>query len=111
MGDFRRREPRSGGRFSRQRQFSRGSFRDRDSGSSRFGGAGSDERETFEATCGKCGKRCSLPFKPTNRKPVYCSDCFRKSGSSETRSSSSSSGELEKINEKLDKIMRALHVD
>ncbi len=113
MGEFGRREPRSGGRFSRQRQFSRGGSRDRDSGSSRFRGDDRSERELFEATCDKCGKQCSLPFRPTNSKPVYCSDCFRQQKDrSEMRSSGSdNSAELEKINEKLDKIMRALHLD
>ncbi len=111
MGDFKRRESRSGGRFNRQRQFSRGRFDERDSGSSRFGGRDSSERESFEATCDKCGRQCSLPFKPTSGKPVYCSDCFRQKDRSETRGDPSQSVELEKINEKLDKILRALHID
>ncbi len=111
MGEFRRREPRSGGRFSRQSQFRRGGFRDRDSGSSRFAGSGSAERESFEATCGKCGRQCSLPFKPTGGKPVYCRDCFKSSGNPETRGNSSQSEELEQISKKLDKIMRALRID
>ena len=29
------------------------------------------------ATCSKCGKSTEVPFRPTNGKPVYCSDCFR----------------------------------
>jgi CxxC-x17-CxxC domain-containing protein len=111
MDGFRRREPRSGGRFSRKRQFSRGGFRSREQRKPRFSGAENPERETFEATCDKCGKQCSLPFKPTNSKPVYCRDCFKNKGNSETSSSSSQSAELEKINEKLGKIMRALHID
>jgi CxxC-x17-CxxC domain-containing protein len=31
----------------------------------------------FTATCSQCGNEASLPFRPTNGKPVYCSDCFR----------------------------------
>jgi CxxC-x17-CxxC domain-containing protein len=31
----------------------------------------------FAATCSKCGKETEVPFRPTNGKPVYCSDCFR----------------------------------
>ncbi len=37
-------------------------------------------REMFSATCDNCGKPCEVPFKPTNGKPVYCSDCFEKMG-------------------------------
>ncbi len=31
-----------------------------------------------DAVCGKCGKRCQVPFRPTGERPVYCSDCFDK---------------------------------
>ena len=69
-------------------------------------------RMMHEATCDKCGKRCEVPFKPTGGKPVYCSDCFRKNEYSESREkSNSSSGEFEQINEKLDKILKALNID
>jgi len=33
-------------------------------------------REMFTVTCDSCGKEATVPFKPTNEKPVYCSDCF-----------------------------------
>ena len=33
-------------------------------------------REMFDATCSKCNKACKVPFKPTQGKPVSCSDCF-----------------------------------
>lgn len=36
------------------------------------------QRELFEATCGECGVETKVPFRPTQGKPVYCSDCFRK---------------------------------
>jgi CxxC-x17-CxxC domain-containing protein len=45
------------------------------------GGYGRDRggapREMFAATCSSCGKEAKVPFRPTNGKPVYCSDCFR----------------------------------
>ena len=48
------------------------------------GGAGgygnrssSGPREMFTATCSSCGREARVPFRPTNGKPVYCSDCFR----------------------------------
>ena len=48
-----------------------------------YGGGGgggyrsSAPREMFDATCSNCGKDAKVPFRPTNGKPVYCSDCFR----------------------------------
>jgi CxxC-x17-CxxC domain-containing protein len=90
-----------GGRFG-----GRGGFRDRDS---------RQPLEMFDATCGKCGKKCQVPFKPSGGKPVLCSDCFRKDGGSRSggfgsRGSSSgiSSEQINQINEKLDKILKTL---
>ena len=37
-----------------------------------------EDREMFDATCSDCGKGCKVPFKPTQGKPVRCSDCFNK---------------------------------
>ena len=43
-----------------------------------YGGrSNSGPREMFAATCSSCGKEARVPFRPTNGKPVYCSDCFR----------------------------------
>ena len=77
--------------------------------------------ELFPATCEKCGKRCEVPFKPTNGKPVYCRECFGKTDRNDradtqrsvpTRSpESGSSQELAEINRKLDLIMEALEID
>jgi CxxC-x17-CxxC domain-containing protein len=35
-------------------------------------------RQMFPATCAECGKDTQVPFAPTNGKPVYCSDCYKK---------------------------------
>jgi len=35
-------------------------------------------REMHDAVCSKCNASCQVPFKPTEGKPVYCRDCFRK---------------------------------
>ncbi len=35
-------------------------------------------REMHKATCSECGTECEVPFKPTEGKPVYCRDCYRK---------------------------------
>ena len=42
-----------------------------------FGNRSSGPREMFAATCSSCGREANVPFRPTNGKPVYCSDCFR----------------------------------
>ena len=38
-----------------------------------------------KATCSECGKSCEVPFKPTGRKPIYCSKCFETKGDSGPR--------------------------
>ncbi len=38
-----------------------------------FGGP----RQSYDATCGSCGKPCQVPFQPKGDRPVYCNDCFR----------------------------------
>lgn len=35
-------------------------------------------RDMHKATCSECGEECEVPFKPTEGKPVYCKECFRK---------------------------------
>jgi CxxC-x17-CxxC domain-containing protein len=35
-------------------------------------------RQMFPAICAECGKDTEVPFEPTNGRPVYCSDCYRK---------------------------------
>jgi CxxC-x17-CxxC domain-containing protein len=41
------------------------------------GGFDRGPRQMFSATCSRCGRSTEVPFRPTNGKPVYCSDCFR----------------------------------
>lgn len=55
----------SGGGYSSTGGYSAGGYADR------------GPRQTYTATCSNCGNEARLPFKPTNGKPVYCSDCFR----------------------------------
>jgi CxxC-x17-CxxC domain-containing protein len=42
-------------------------------------------REMHKAVCADCGKECEVPFKPTEGRPVYCRDCYRKHGSQRRR--------------------------
>ena len=78
----------------------------------------SEPREMHKAVCADCKKECEVPFKPTSNKPVYCRDCFSQKdrGSSDTRPSTTSSNstsnrDLDVINEKLNKIMKALKIE
>jgi CxxC-x17-CxxC domain-containing protein len=45
------------------------------------GGGGYGEsrgpRESFEITCAGCGASATVPFQPTQGRPVYCRDCFQ----------------------------------
>lgn len=54
--------------------FSRGNF----GGRRDFGDRprGDRKKEMYEAVCDQCGAECKVPFRPSNDKPVYCSDCF-----------------------------------
>jgi CxxC-x17-CxxC domain-containing protein len=33
-------------------------------------------RVMYKAICADCKKECSIPFKPSGERPVYCQDCF-----------------------------------
>lgn len=35
------------------------------------------ERSLFSATCAACSKPTTVPFRPSNDKPVYCRDCYQ----------------------------------
>jgi CxxC-x17-CxxC domain-containing protein len=35
-------------------------------------------RQMFSVVCDECGKDTQVPFEPRGDKPVYCSDCYRK---------------------------------
>jgi CxxC-x17-CxxC domain-containing protein len=64
--------------------------------------------QMHEAVCAKCGERCEVPFKPSPSKPVYCSRCFQKT---DPKRPTNINEELNQINDKLDRILRALHLD
>ena len=50
------------------------------SGSSSYGNRsyGSAPRQMFPVKCATCGKDTQVPFEPRGDRPVYCSDCYRK---------------------------------
>ena len=101
--------------FSNREPRGRNSFEDRPRGrrpSSRDSGSfGRNRREVemTKVTCSSCGEKCEVPFKPTSNKPVYCKDCFSKKDNG--GSNGNSNKDFEIINEKLDKIMKALEIE
>jgi CxxC-x17-CxxC domain-containing protein len=79
MGNFNREDKgsfRSGGRNGEReggREFNRSNFQKKE----RSGyDSGNKAQMMHQATCSECGKRCEVPFRPVNGKPVYCADCF-----------------------------------
>ena len=107
---------RSGSRFGRDSEsrgpskFSRNSDRRESGGFGRERFNKKPERlRMYEVVCDKCGQKCEVPFNPTSDKPVYCSECFKgKEGSSDRGNKSQ---QLDSIHEKLDRIMKALHIE
>jgi CxxC-x17-CxxC domain-containing protein len=56
----------------------RGGFGGGGGGRGGYGGGGSrPPRQSFEATCAACGAQTTVPFQPTQGRPVYCRDCYR----------------------------------
>jgi CxxC-x17-CxxC domain-containing protein len=47
-----------------------------------YGSYTTGSRQMFDATCAECGKETQVPFEPRGDKPVYCSDCYRKTRAS-----------------------------
>jgi CxxC-x17-CxxC domain-containing protein len=39
--------------------------------------AGNYQRAETRTTCSQCGKETTVPFKPTQGRPVYCRECFQ----------------------------------
>ena len=40
-------------------------------------GGGRSARESYEVTCAECGATTTVPFKPSEDRPVYCRECYR----------------------------------
>lgn len=70
--------------------------------------------EMHQAICDNCRKNCEVPFRPTNGKPLFCSDCFKdKKGNGDRNREQSQSQpqfkeQFEVLNNKLDKILAML---
>ncbi len=99
-----------------------GKFEKRGFGKKEFGRGGFEDRPMFEAVCAKCGETCQVPFKPNGEKPVLCKGCFAvakgdsfSTGKSDqfaksfgARRPEHSSDTLEKMNAKLERILKML---
>lgn len=66
-----------------------------------------DNKPSYPATCGDCGARCTVPFKPMQGKPVKCRECFVP-GDRPSSNGEGSSAEFAILNTKLDAILKAL---
>lgn len=106
--------------FGAKDESSSRSFRSRDErpsfGHSRNEHSNFEEKKMFRATCSECGSSCEVPFKPNSGKPVYCDECFGKTdnGSEKrnerpARAKSNDNTQFDILNEKLDKILKALN--
>ena len=73
MGNYSRGGGRPSGGFNRDSRG--GGFQKRDGG----------RPDMHDAVCDKCGDNCKVPFKPTGSKPIYCSNCFDKQDSRDSR--------------------------
>ena len=102
----------SGGpsKFGGGRNFSGGPPRGPRRGSSNRAKYGERRQEKFDVVCDKCGEDCQVPFRPSSSKPVYCDKCYSKSGSSSV-DLSEVTNRLDKIEEKVDKILALLNID
>lgn len=108
-----RRRSKGGDSRSNNRRDS-GDRRGRNSGRSSYGDrrGNRDSRRRVEKTrvkCSSCGTDCEVPFVPTSNKPIYCDECFMKKGAA--TANKISENDLDIINEKLNKIMKALKIE
>ena len=41
------------------------------------GGGNTQVRSETKTTCSQCGKETTVPFRPTQGRPVFCRECFQ----------------------------------
>ncbi|MBI2019364.1 hypothetical protein HYS95_01685 [Candidatus Daviesbacteria bacterium] len=118
MGDYNRGRSGGGRGFSSKGGSSSGwerrSFNDRGS---------RGPAQMHPATCDKCQQSCEVPFRPTQGKPVFCSNCFDRNrnsdrpsnfekpsfqGNREQNQPNPLKAQVEELNMKLDKIIMML---
>lgn len=69
-----------------------------------------EKRQGHDAICGKCGKECQVPFRPTSDRPVYCEDCFEKGGkaSKQNKDTGNLSEQIKALSAKIDRLIEIL---
>lgn len=96
---------RGGQRESRNDYRPQRSFRDQ---GSRFDRPRND-RPSFDATCDNCGKQCTVPFKPTQDKPIFCDECFKDNkDAGRGQASNALEARLENLETKVDQLISML---
>jgi CxxC-x17-CxxC domain-containing protein len=78
-------------------------YNDRNSGRSNF-----SDKQMYSVVCDGCGNECQVPFQPTNGKPVYCQQCFRKNSGPDHKNTDQFQEQFDKLNAKLDQILKTL---
>lgn len=66
------------------------------------------DKRMYRVVCDSCGNQCEVPFQPTSGKPVYCQQCFNKSSGSGSKNTEQHKEEFDKLNAKLDQVLKAL---
>ena len=66
------------------------------------------DTKMYSVVCDSCGNKCEVPFQPTSGKPVYCQECFKKSGGSDNKNTEQFKEQFDKLHVKLDQILKAL---
>jgi len=76
----------------------------------RQGRASFEDRQMHDATCGKCGADCQVPFRPVAGKPVFCDNCFDKNdkGGRGAKNAVDYTDQFKMLNEKIDKLIGLL---
>ena len=94
----------------------------RDFGHRDRGGLHSEERRMYSAICDNCGKKCEVPFMPSEGRKTYCKECFdsgaatsehkhmdlRTNVSNGTKHADAYKEYFEALNTKLDEILNLL---
>lgn len=42
-------------------------------------------KQLYKAECANCNATCEVPFRPNGKKPVYCSNCFKRDDDRDAR--------------------------
>lgn len=76
------------------------------------GGFHSEDRRMYAATCDNCGKKCEVPFMPSEGRKTYCKECFDGGAAGERGNENKNAdvykGQFEALNTKIDTILNLL---